>query len=231
MTVRAAVFHHAVAAGEPWRTQCPHCDVALVRPGWRLAASALSPTGRCRSCAHRLGPPVAVVELLGAVTLAILAWRAGTHVATIGLVWAALIAVVLALVDISVHRLPDRLILTALAGTLVVFGISAVTTGDYRRLGVAALCGVGAGAAYFLIVFASPRGMGLGDAKLALLVGLTTGWFGVSTAVLALFAGLLLAGVTAIVLLVTRRVSRSDRLAHGPFMLLGALVAIILATL
>ncbi len=225
-TVRAAVFHHAVASGEPWRTTCPSCDVVLVRSGWGLLGSALRPSGRCRHCSTPVGPPLAVVELLAAATLAVLAWRSGIGVATIGLLWAALVAVVLALVDISVHRLPDRLILAALAGTLLVFAL----TGDFSRLGIAVLCGLGCGALYFLIVFASPRGMGLGDAKLAVLIGLTSGWFGVRTALFAMFAGLLLAGLTAIVLLALRRVSRSDRIPHGPFMLLGGLAAIILAT-
>lgn len=225
-TVRAAVFHHAVASDESWRTTCPNCDAALVRSGWGLLASGLHPSGRCRQCSEPVGPPFAVVELLAAATLAVLAWRTGPGVATIGLLWAALVAVVLALVDVSVHRLPDRLILAALSGTLIVFA----ATGDFHRLGVAVLCGLGSGALYFLIVFASPRGMGLGDAKLAVLIGLTSGWFGVRAAIFAIFAGLLFAGLTAIGLLLTRRVSRTDRIPHGPFMLLGALAAIILAT-
>jgi leader peptidase (prepilin peptidase)/N-methyltransferase len=229
-TVRAVVFHHAVAVTEPWRTRCPNCDAALVRPGWGIVASALRPDGRCQHCASSIGPPAALVELLAAATLGVIAWRSGLAVATIGLVWAALVAVTLALVDVAVHRLPDRLILAALAGTIFVFGIAALTTGEYARFGVAALCGLGCGALYFIIVFASPRGMGLGDAKLAVLVGLTSGWFGVRATILAIFAGVMYAGIAAIALLVLRRVTRSDRLAYGPFMLLGALTAIVLAT-
>jgi leader peptidase (prepilin peptidase)/N-methyltransferase len=229
-TVRAAIFHYAVPADEPWRTNCPSCDAVIVRPGWGIVASTLRLDGRCQHCASPIGPPAALVELLATATLGILAWRAGFAVATVGLAWAALIAVALALVDIAVHRLPDRLILVALAGTVLVFGIAALTTGDYRRLGVALLCGLGCGLLYFVIVFASPRGMGLGDAKLAVLVGLATGWFGVHSTVVAIFAGILIAGLAAIALLVARRVTRKDRLAYGPFMLLGAFIAIVLAS-
>ncbi len=226
-TLRAAIFAHSVPPGEPWRTACPTCDTPLVRPGWRLVTGALRPSGRCPHCRTRIGPPAWLVEIVAGVTLGVLAWRAGPGVATIGLLWAALVSVVLAAVDIAVHRLPDRLILTALAGAVVFFAAA----GDFRRLGVAVLCGLGGGIVYFVMVFISPRGMGLGDAKLAVLVGLTAGWYGIAAAFAGIFAGLLFAGLTAIVLLALRRVKRTDRLAHGPFMLLGALAAIILATI
>ena len=228
-TIRAAVFHYAVPTEQPWRTRCPSCDVVIVRPGWGVVGSALRPSGRCQHCASPIGPPAAIVELLAAAALGVLAWRAGFAIATIGLAWAALVAVALALVDIAVHRLPDRLILAALSGTALVFGIAAIATGDYRRLGVAALCGLGCGTFYFIIVFTS--GMGLGDAKLAVLVGLACGWYGVGTAIFAIIAGVIFNGVTAIVLLLLRRVSRKDRIAYGPLMLLGALTAIALANI
>jgi leader peptidase (prepilin peptidase)/N-methyltransferase len=230
-TVRAAVFHYGVSSEEPWRTRCPFCETEIVRPGWGIVASALRASGRCPHCNRSIGPRPAVVELLAALTLGVLAWGAGFEVATVGLIWAALVALVLALVDVAVHRLPDRLILAALAGTIVVFGIAAVTTGDYHRLGVAVACGLGCGIAYFAIVFLTPSGMGLGDAKLSVLVGLTCGWFGIRTAIVAIFAGIIFAGLSAIALLLTRRVTRRDRIAYGPFMLLGALAAVVLATI
>jgi leader peptidase (prepilin peptidase) / N-methyltransferase len=230
-TVRAAVFHFGVPAGEPWRTRCPHCEVTIVRPGWGIIGSSLRANGRCPHCGRPIGPPVAVVELLAAAILGVLAWCAGFQVATIGLLWAALVALALALIDIAVHRLPDRLIAAALAGAALFFAAAAIASGDYRRLGIAVACGLGCGLVYFVIVFLTPRGMGLGDAKLAVLVGMTSGWFGTPTAILAIFVGILFAGLWAIGLLATRRVTRRDRIAYGPFMLLGALAAVILATI
>jgi leader peptidase (prepilin peptidase) / N-methyltransferase len=223
--VRAAAFHYAVKFDEPWRTSCPSCDGVLVRPGWRLFGSALAPSGRCRHCAEAIGAPVAVVEVIAAVTLAVLAWRTGVSVGTIGVLWAALLGVCLALVDAAVHRLPDPLIVAALAGTLILFA----ATGDFARLGTAVLCGLAGGAFYFIMALPK-HGMGLGDAKLAVLVGLVSGWFGVWAAIFAIFAGVLFAGLAAIALLALRRVGLKDKLSHGPFMLLGTLAAIILVT-
>lgn len=229
-TVRAVVFHHAVLAEQPWRTRCPACDIDVVRPGWGVLASALGPSGRCRSCTSRIGPPVAVVELFAAATLGLLAWRHGPHIATIGIIWAALVAVALAFVDIAVHRLPDRLVIAALAGLILVFAIATVRSGGYQRLAVAVGCGAGCGLAYLILVLISPGGMGLGDAKLAVLVGLAAGWFGIEVAIFATVSGILYAGLVAIGLLVARRASRRDQLPYGPFMLLGALTAIITAS-
>jgi leader peptidase (prepilin peptidase) / N-methyltransferase len=227
-TVRAAVFHHSVTPGEDWRTECPNCHTLLVRPGWRLATSGLRPAGRCRLCRARVGPPPASVELIAAAVFGVLAWRLGAHVSTLAFLWAAIVGVALAFVDGAVHRLPDRLIATAVAGTLVGFGLATAFGTPYTRLLIACACGLGAGLAYFIMVFATPSGMGLGDAKLAILVGLTTGWFGVTAALYGLFLGLLIAGLTALTLLALRRVTRKDRIAHGPSMLLGALAAIIM---
>jgi leader peptidase (prepilin peptidase)/N-methyltransferase len=223
--VRALVFGHSVSAGTPWRHRCPACDTEIVAPGWR--PTGLPPTGRCPSCRAKIGPPPGSVELVTAIVLAALAWRIGVHPSLVAFAWAAVFGVALAFVDVAVHRLPDRLIAAAVIGTTVIFGIAVAAGAPYHRLVVSVLCGLGAGVAYFLVVFLSPSGMGLGDAKLAVLVGLTTGWFGIGAALYGLFAGLLFAGLTALVLLALRRVTRHDNIAHGPFMVLGALAAIL----
>lgn len=226
--IRAAVFHHTVAAGTPWRTECPSCGTPVVRDGWGLLASGLSPSGRCPSCAHRIGPPPGSVELVTAAAAGVLVWRAGLGLTALALAAVAVVGVALAFVDIAVHRLPDRLVLTAIIAALAVFALDTALGAPPQRLLTATACALGAGLAFFLIVFASPDGMGLGDAKLAVLVGLVTGWFGVLTAVYAIFVGFLLAGAAVAVMLVARRITRKDRLAMGPFMLLGALAAILL---
>jgi leader peptidase (prepilin peptidase)/N-methyltransferase len=224
--MRAAVFHHSVAAGTDWRTACPNCAAALVTPGWRVATSVLRPTGRCPRCAAPIGPAAGIVEVLALVTVAAIAWRNGVHVSTVALVFAALLGVVLGLIDVAVHRLPDRLVGTALAGTVIVFGVATATGVPYSRLLIAAACGIATGAFYTVLVFVG--GMGLGDAKLAVLIGLVTGWFGVRATVLAVFAGILYGGLGAVVMVALRRAGRGDHLPYGPFMLLGALTAILL---
>lgn len=226
--LRAQIFHHAVPAGEPWRRACPHCGAALVRRG---PASVLPLTGRCPSCAHRIGPRPGVVEVVAAATLGLLAWRVSAPLPLLALSWVAVLGVILGFVDRAVHRLPDRLTLPAFAGAFVLLGLSAVVDGQVGRLGWAVACAVAVAALYLVLILISPSGMGLGDGKTALSVGLITGWFGWATAFVATAAGFVFAGIYAAGLLVTRRAGRKDHIPHGPFMLLGAVAALLVAPL
>jgi leader peptidase (prepilin peptidase)/N-methyltransferase len=137
--------------------------------------------------------------------------------------WIAAIGVVLAFVDVAVHRLPDRLTFAAFGGALPLLALA-----DLPRTGRALIGSLALAAVYLLLVVASPGGMGLGDAKLALCLGLALGWYGWVAVVYGAAAGFLLSGLCAGVLLILRRVTRKDSLAHGPFMLLGALAALML---
>jgi leader peptidase (prepilin peptidase)/N-methyltransferase len=223
--LRAQILHYAVPSEESWRRDCPECRAALLPPAWR----ALPPSGRCPRCRHRIGPVPGLVEAVTATTLALLAWRVTEPLPLAALCGAAAIGVVLAFVDVAVHRLPDRLTLPAAGGAAVLLGLSAALDGELRRYAVALLSGLGLAAFYLLLALIAPAGMGLGDVKLALCVGLVAGWFGWPVTVLAAMAGFLLAGIYAAGLLALRRVGRKDHIPHGPFMLLGALAAVILA--
>jgi leader peptidase (prepilin peptidase) / N-methyltransferase len=219
--LRAQVFAHTVAAGEPWRHACPYCAA-------RLNGAFLPPTGRCPRCRARIGPAPGLVEVVAAVALAAVAWRVREPLPLLAVAWVALFGVVLAHVDVAVRRLPDRLTFTAAGGALILFGLSAVVDGEYGRLVTAVACALALAAFYLVLVLISPNGMGLGDAKAALSVGLVAGWFGWGIAVAAAVAGFLLAGLYATALLVLRRAGRKDHIAHGPFLLLGALVSLAL---
>jgi len=226
--VRAAIFSFSVPAEANWRVACQKCDRTLVGSAGRLLLSALRPSGRCPKCGARVGPPAAVVELSCAASVGLLAAFLGPHPATLAFAWAALVGVALAFVDVTVHRLPDRLVATGLAGTLVLLAIATAGGAPPHRLLTAALCALATGAFYLVIVFVSPRGMGLGDAKLAVLTGLVTGWFGAWAAVYGVLLGMIIAGIVGIALLAARRITRRDSIAYGPFMLLGALAAILI---
>jgi leader peptidase (prepilin peptidase) / N-methyltransferase len=219
--LRAQVFAHTVPAGESWRHRCPHC-------GARVSGAFLPPTGRCPRCRARIGPPPALVEVVAAATLAVVAWRVREPLPLLAVAWVALFGVVLAHVDATVHRLPDRLTFPAAGGALILFGLSAVVDGGYGRLASAVACALTLAAFYLVLALISPNGMGLGDAKAALSVGLVAGWFGWGIAVAAAIVGFLLAGLFATALLLLRRAGRKDHIAHGPFLLLGGLAAIAL---
>ena len=124
--LRGEILRHAVPAGVPWRDDCPHCSGTLLRPGWRRLPATLPPSGACPRCGRRIGPPPGTVEVLAASLLALLAWRVADPLALAAFAWLAALGVILAFVDVAVHRLPDRLTLAAFTGTLLPLGAGLV---------------------------------------------------------------------------------------------------------
>ncbi len=132
----------------------------------------------------------------------------------------------LAASDLAGHRLPDRLTLPAIAVTAVLLSAASWHLDDFAALGRAAVAAVAA-AAFFLALALITGQVGGGDVKLAALVGMLPAWLGWDRLVLGLVTGLLLAAITAGVLMAARRLSRHDPLPLGPFLLAGALVGVL----
>jgi leader peptidase (prepilin peptidase)/N-methyltransferase len=73
-----------------------------------------------------------------------------------------------------------------------------------------------------VLAFISPASLGLGDVKLAGLLGAFLGWLGWSQTLLGALSAFVLVGLWSGVLLLTRRVQRTGSVAFGPWMILGA---------
>lgn len=141
--------------------------------------------------------------------------------------WLTLCAVPLAFTDAAVRRLPDRLTGAAYAGTLLILLAAAAVSGPWSALLRAFLGGLALAAFYFLLVIISPSGMGLGDVKLAASLGVLLAWFGWPTLLAGGVTGFLLAGLSGIALLLTRRATRKQQLPFGPFMIAGTLAVLL----
>ena len=137
----------------------------------------------------------------------------------------AALAVVLTVIDLRTHRLPDRLVGPGFCGLLALLAVAAVVTGDLGALGRAVLAGLVSAVGYLLLGLARAGGLGLGDVKLAGLLGLWLGWFGWSAVLAGPVVAFVLGGVFASGLLLTGRAGRKSAFAFGPWMLLGAVVA------
>ncbi|MCW2640303.1 MAG: prepilin peptidase [Dactylosporangium sp.] len=172
-------------------------------------------------------PATVVVAATAAGVFALLACRITAPLALAAFCWVAALGIVLGFVDAALRRLPDLLTMPAFAGALTFLAVDALARERPTILGSAVLSGLAMAGFYTVLVLINPAGMGAGDAKLALSVGTVLGWLGGVVAFLGVLAGFTLASTYAVMLLSRRRISRRDRLAHGPFMLLGALLAIV----
>jgi leader peptidase (prepilin peptidase)/N-methyltransferase len=134
----------------------------------------------------------------------------------------AVVGLLLALLDLRHQVLPNRVLLPALVAGGLLLTVAAAAGGAWPALLRAVL-----GAAVLFLVFLalaliSPAGLGMGDVKLAALLGLYLGWLGWNAVLWGGVAGFAVQGVVALVLLATRRIDRRAALPFGPAMLVGA---------
>jgi leader peptidase (prepilin peptidase)/N-methyltransferase len=135
-------------------------------------------------------------------------------------------AVLLTVIDLQHRLLPNRVLLPAfVAGALLLTGAAALT-GDRPDLLRAGLAAVALFAVYLLMALVSPRSLGMGDVKLAALLGLHLGWVGWPAVVVGAAAGFVVQALVGLALMAVRRIGLRSELPFGPAMLLGAALAI-----
>lgn len=210
---------------------CPRCGHA-VRPRDNVPVlSWLLLRGRCRDCGEPIARRYPLVEAGTAVLFAAVAVWSGPGWETPALLYLAAVSVALTLIDLDVQRLPDAIVLPSYPVALALLALASWNpTGvpDWGALLRALAGGAVLLAGYFVLVLVYPRGMGLGDVKLAGLLGLYLAWAGWAELAVGAFAAFVLGGVVAVALLVTGRARRGSGIPFGPWMLAGAWVGLVL---
>jgi len=200
-------------------SRCPGCS----RPikvydnvpvlGWLLLR------GRCRNCKTAISPRYPVVEALtAALAVAVVLTKHSPSEIVLGL---ALIAVLVpvALIDLEHRIIPNKIMLPA--------ALAAVAIGcalDLRGVPEQLIAGAGAGGFLLFFALAYPRGMGMGDVKLAAVLGL---FLGRSVAV-AILAGVLLGSIVGALVMARVGVQKGRKTAmpFGPFLALGGVIGL-----
>lgn len=134
----------------------------------------------------------------------------------------AAISIVLTLIDVDTHRLPNAIVLPGYPVAIVLLTLAASLSADWAALlragiGMAALY-----AFYFLLRLIRAGGMGGGDVKLAGIIGLHLGWIGWGALAVGAFLAFVYGGVFGIALIIARRAGRKTAIPFGPWMILGA---------
>jgi leader peptidase (prepilin peptidase)/N-methyltransferase len=225
------VVIHRVPRGESLvrpGSHCPKCGTEVRNRhnipvlGWVLLR------GRCADCAAPISVRYPLVEAGTAALYVAVAAKFGLSWELPAYLYLAAVAIALAAIDIDVLRLPDAIVLPSYAIALILLLPAMIAEHSWA----AGLRGLIAAAAlyslYFLLAVLHP-GMGFGDVKLALLLGLYLGWLGWSALAVGAFAGFLLGGLAGAALLLTRRAGRKTRIPFGPYMLAGAFLAVFAA--
>ncbi len=198
-------------------SRCPACDMPV---SWYDNIPLLSFAwlrGRCRRCGQPISFWYPVVELLTAVLFVLAGWKFGSGAELLPplLLIAALIAIFF--IDLEHYIIPNAIVLPVAA---VGLGL-AIAVHPHRW---AELLAAGAISGVFFLVLAliKPGGMGMGDVKLALALGFFLG----KAVIVAMFAAFLLGALTGVALIAVRGKKMSSRLPFGPFLAVGAILAL-----
>jgi prepilin signal peptidase PulO-like enzyme (type II secretory pathway) len=216
-------FLNVVAARVPLRRSVVSPPSACMACGTEIAwydnvpvLSWLVLRGRCRSCGVGIPARYPAVELVSGLLVAACAWRFGFHPEALVAAFFCLALVTVAATDLEHRIIPNRIVLPAAA--LVLVAQTAVHPSPEW-----AIAAFGASAFLLAAALAYPAGMGMGDVKLALLLGAMLG----RTIPAALFLGMVAAMVPGIVLLARHgSAGRKMGVPLAPFLGLGALVAL-----
>jgi leader peptidase (prepilin peptidase) / N-methyltransferase len=201
-------------------SHCPHCE-APVRArhnvpvlGWLVLR------GRCADCGAPISARYPAIEALtAALFVAVVAATGADHDVVIGLLLVSAL-VPIALIDLDHMRIPD-LITGPVAIGIVALALALDPGSVVERL----IAGALAGGVFFVILFAYPKGMGMGDVKLAAVLGLALG----SAVAPAIFAALLAGSGTGVVLSVRHgvAVARKTLVPFGVFLAFGGVVGLL----
>jgi leader peptidase (prepilin peptidase) / N-methyltransferase len=226
------VVIHRVPRGESLLrpgSHCPRCGAA-VRPWQNVPVlSWLLLRGRCAGCRARISARYPLVELATAALFVAVTARFGPAPELPAYLYLAAVSLALALIDLDVRRLPNAIVLPSYGIGAALLLAAAAFGGNWTAATRGLLAMALLFALYLAIASGYRGGMGLGDVKLAGVLGLYLGWLGWSSVLVGAFAGFLLGGLVGVALLVTRHAGRRTALPFGPFMLTGALVAVFLA--
>lgn len=220
-------------------SSCPQCGHEIRGFDNVPVLSWLVLRGACRDCGNRISARYPLVEaataaLFSVVAGMVLARAAGsgtTLVPTVGmlvvLLYLMAITVALALIDVDTHRLPDKIVLPAYAVLGVLLTATSAASGDWWALVRAGIGMLVLLAVYFALAVAVPGGMGMGDVKLAGVLGLVLAYLGWGPLAVGAFGGFALGAIFAIGLLAARRAKRGSGIPFGPWMLAGAWLGIL----
>jgi leader peptidase (prepilin peptidase) / N-methyltransferase len=198
------------------RSTCRSCNTPIAWYDNVPLFSYVLLRGRCRTCRTPIGPIYPAVELATAALLAacFVTFGLSLHAAAAAVFCAAL--VVITATDLT-HRIVPNLVVLPAAGIVFVLMTAAEPSPEW------AIAGLGAAAFLLVAALAYPGGMGMGDVKLALLMGVALG----STVVVALPLGMIAALVPSVVL-IARHGSGARKMAipFAPFLALGSVIAL-----
>jgi leader peptidase (prepilin peptidase) / N-methyltransferase len=134
---------------------------------------------------------------------------------------------VLGVIDAATRLLPNRITYLAFPAIALLLLVASLGMGDLGRLVRALAAAVAVGAFFLALVLISPRGMGMGNFKLAPTLGLAVGWLSLGAVAVGMFSAFLLGVLAGLGGILVLRLSRKSLVPFGPWLVAGALLGVL----
>jgi leader peptidase (prepilin peptidase)/N-methyltransferase len=216
------------------RSMCPDCHHTLSAKDLVPVLSWLSLKGQCRYCRRPVSPRYPLVEL---ATMALFvfsytywpyALTGGLQVVFFGL-WLILVVGLMALIvyDLQWYLLPDKIIFPLGVVAVAMVAIRVFESGHPTKTALNEVLAVAVGGGIFYLIYqiSSGKWIGGGDVKLGWLLGLVVGT--PARAMLLIFLAALAGSLVSVPLLYLGKMKRSSTIPFGPFLIIGAIVAML----
>lgn len=212
---------------------CPACGTPIKPYDNVPVLSWIVLRGRCRACGEPISAQYPLVEATTGVLFGLVVWRFGPG-------WDAAIALTLtsvliplAIIDQRIFKLPNPITYFGAGALLVLCVVAAAATGEWHRL-VDAVVSAAVLAGFFYVFSAVFRlvrnkaGLGMGDVKLCVSIGLGLGWLGPRYVLVAFYLSLFLGLVFGVVITRAQRSGLQTKIPFGVFLAGGSILAIFL---
>jgi leader peptidase (prepilin peptidase) / N-methyltransferase len=217
---------------EPKRSACPACGTLIAARDNIPVVSWLALGRKCRTCGEPISARYAVVEIATGSLFGAVAWVWGLDPllpALLVFTWSLIVATA---IDLEHRIIPNRLTyrLPFVLLPLLVFG--AWIDDAWLDLRRGAIAGLAIPLGMFLLselfrLLRGQSGMGMGDVKLAVSIGLVVGYLGGMELVVFAYGSVIAAVVVAFALILTGRAKLASRIPFGPYLAVGAMLPVL----
>lgn len=207
------------------RSYCPKCD-HLIRAYDNIPVfSWLFLGAKCRDCKQPISwryPFIEALHTLAWVGIVVVFGPTQPFLVPLLLFFAS-VSIALMMIDFDTMTLPNVIVYPSIIISAVYLTILAALTNAWANMATSALAAVVLCLFYFAIyVLSRGRGLGFGDVKLALVLGLMLGWFGWGAVIVGTFAAFFIGGIPGAILMATGVIKKGKAIPFGPMLLIGA---------
>lgn len=204
-------------------SHCGSCGYFLKPKDLVPIFSYLYLKGKCRYCGQKVSKQYPIIEFITGILFFMIFFKYGFSLELVKFIFLAALLVVVGTIDLKTQYIYTNTIITGLIVAITIMAIEGHLINTYSKI-PEYIIGGAITAGVLAIIVVTTGAMGWGDVELMFIIGL---FVGLKLSLLTLFLAIVIGGIGAVILLVTKIKNRGDSMAFGPFIAIGAITAIL----